>query len=355
MIRAVEVAIGESGWRTTVQDLGRVGTERAGVPRGGAADQLSARVANILVGNAQSAPLIESLGGTLVFTADEDVLVSATGSVADFAIDGCSVDHGQPIAVPKGVPVRVVCSEAAARTYVALSGALRTPRLLGSAAPDPRMGFTQALNSGTMLTLDTAVTHIEQPTLGRALFRLPTPLRTWDEEAWTIDLVECAETDRIPGIRDLVASSEYTVDMRSDHVGVRLDGPVLHPADADEIVSHGVPIGAVEIPHGDEVIVLGRYRTLTAGYPIVGFATRTAQSLMGQVRPGRTVRFRWVDRGAARAQALAREAELALLEAAAIAAFDSLGMDVTTVRALQTAAGAEQQNATTNEERHGNG
>lgn len=318
----------EVGWRTTVQDLGRRATERLGVPRGGAADQGEARIANILVGNPQGAALIESLGGAVALTATTDVLVSATGSVGDVSIDGCRVEGRQPLALPAGARFRVAAAETAARSYVAVGGLADVPRFLGSAAPDPRMGFAQALAAGATLDVRTAVTTIHQPYLGRSLFRLPVPAAAAGDRDWVVDVVDCAETDDVPGIRHLLAASTYTVNNRSDHVGIRLDGPVLHPPHVGEIVSHGVPIGAIEIPHSDELIVLGRYRTLTAGYPVVGFATRRAQDLIGQARPGRELRFAWTDRAAARGAALAFEAEIAALQAASTSAFASLGLDV---------------------------
>lgn len=332
----------EVGWRTTVQDLGRTATERLGVPRGGAADQGAARIANILVGNPQGAPLIESLGGAVEFTATTDILVSATGSVGDVEIDGCRVEGRQPLALPAGAHFRVETAESAARSYIAVGGLIDTPRFLGSAAPDPRMGFAQALTVGTSHEVQTAVTTIRQPYLGRALFRLPVPAQASDDRDWTVEIVDCAETEDVPGIRELLAESTYTVNNRSDHVGIRLDGPVLHPPHVGEILSHGVPIGAIEIPHSDELIVLGRYRTLTAGYPIVGFATRRSQDMVGQVRPGRALQFRWVDRAIARAKALAFEADLAILQAAAMSAFASLELEVAAIGALRTPA----QNAT---------
>lgn len=331
-MNGVTLRFDEVGFRTTLQDLGRAGTERLGVPRGGAADQGAARIANVLVGNPTAYPLIESLGGAISFTASTDVLVSATGSVGGVSIDGCLVEGGQPLALPAGAVFRADCGEHAARTYVAVGGRIRSRRFLGSVAPDLRMGFAQAIRPGAELELDTRVTRIEQPYLGRSLFRLPVPPRPAMTGEWMIDLVDCAETESIPGIRDLLASSVYTVDGRSDHVGVRLDGPVRHPDHDGEIVSHGVPIGAVEIPHSDELIVLGRYRTLTAGYPVVGFATRRAQDLMGQVRPGGRIRFAWVDRSVARARALEFELQLAVLEAAATSAFASLDLAVATAR-----------------------
>lgn len=322
----------EVGWRTTFQDLGRPGTERLGVPRGGAADQGAARVANIFVGNPDTAPLIESLGGAVAFHASTDVLVSMTGSVGSISIDGVVVEQGQPLAIPAEAVVRVEAGANAARTYIAFHGTLATERFLGSAAPDARMGFTQAITAGSDVDLATNITLIEQPYLGRALFRMPVPDLAATSRDRVIRIVDCAYTDEIDGIRELLAGSVYTVTNRSDHVGIRLDGPVLHPAHDQEIVSHGVPTGAIEIPHSDELIVLGRYRTLTAGYPIVGFVTRQSQDLIGQARPGQELRFAWTDRAAARQASLRFEAELTQLAAAALGAFSYLGLEVDAAR-----------------------
>jgi allophanate hydrolase subunit 2 len=291
----------------------------------------------VLVGNAQSAALVESLGGALAFVPSEDVVVGTAGSVARIEIDGCAIGTGQPFAVPAGAEVRIECGEHAARTYVAINGAIRTPLFLGSAAPDPRMGFAQTLAVGDDLLVDTAVTRIDQPYLGQTLFRLPVPEQRLDGDDWTLEIVDCAETETVPGIRELISASEYLVNNSSDHVGIRLDGPVLHPSDQTEIVSHGVPIGAIEIPHSDELIVLGRYRTLTAGYPVVGFVTRRSQDLVGQARPGRALRFSWVDRRAARERAVLFETQLAVLEAATAGAFASLGLDAHAARGARTA------------------
>lgn len=326
------IHVDEVGWRTTFQDLGRRGTERLGVPRGGAADQGAARVANIFVGNRESAPLIESLGGAVAFHATTDVLVSATGSVGEISLDGIPVEQGQPLAVPAGAVVRIAAGAHAARTYIAVNGELETERFLGSAAPDLRMGFAQAIAAGSEVRLSTSITVIEQPYLGRALFRMPVPELAATTRDDVIRIVDCSQTDEIPGIRDLLAESVYTVTNRSDHVGIRLDGPVLHPPHAQEIVSHGVPIGAIEIPHSDELIVLGRYRTLTAGYPIVGFATRQSQDLIGQAQPGQDLRFAWTDRAAARQASLRFEAELVHLAAAALGAFSYLGLEMPPAR-----------------------
>ncbi|MBO0982648.1 biotin-dependent carboxyltransferase family protein [Rathayibacter sp. SD072] len=320
------VRVVSTGWLTTLQDLGRHDAERLGVPTGGAADQNAATIANVLVGNARGATLLESMGGELALIPKDDVLIAVTGTPAVVTVDDTPVDQWAPVVVPAGHRLSISGAHAGARSYLALHGTLHADLFLGSAAPDARMGFSQSITAGRTLELTTAFQGFHRTFFEQSLFRLPIEIPAYHDPVWSIDLVAGSLTDRIAGFRDLIASSLYTVTDRSNHVGLRLDGPVLHPEGDQEIVSHGVPIGAVEIPHGDELILLGRYRTLTAGYPIVGFATREAQSLLGQVAPGRRLAFRWVDRTRAHRRLVEAQARIEVLEDAVSSAFTAAGL-----------------------------
>jgi biotin-dependent carboxylase-like uncharacterized protein len=323
MTKDVRLGVVDAGWMTTFQDGGRRGTERLGVPTGGSADQSSAAIANVLVGNDRDATLLEIMG-EFSFVPSADVVVAATGAVGEVLVGEYRADTWAPVVVPGGVEVRLIPSADGARTYLAIAGRLRSATFLGSAAPDQRMGFAQRVTHGGELVVETAFTGFRQPYFDHALFRLPVPVRHWGS-AVTVDLVRGPEA-RIPGVVELLGAAEYRVTERSDHVGVRLDGPVLHPEDDAEIISHGVPVGAVEIPHGDELIVLGRYRTVTAGYPIVAFATTATQPVLGQVTPGSVVQFRWVDQREAERSLWQVETELRALELAVRDVFMAVGL-----------------------------
>jgi biotin-dependent carboxylase-like uncharacterized protein len=321
----VSLDITDTGWVTTFQDLGRVDAERLGVPTGGAADQHSAVVANLLVGNPRRATLVESLGGEVAFVPDTDVLVAVTGAPARVTVGNAHVESWSPIVVPAGHELRVRDQKSGTRTYVAVNGVIASETFLGSSAPDSRMGFGQVIVRGSRMSVDSQFHGFGREFFDQSLFRLPVPRLRFDDGPWTIDVVESATIGTIPGIKDLIAGSTYAVTDRSNHVGLRLNGPVLHPEDDTEIVSHGVPIGALEVPHADELIVLGRYRSLTAGYPIVGFAARASLPYLGQAGPGRELRFRWIDRLDSVRQCAHHEDQLRALERAAADAFDALG------------------------------
>lgn len=326
MSASVRLEVNSAGWLTTFQDLGRKDAEKLGVPTGGAADQHSATVANLLVGNARGATLIESMGGQFAFTPSQDILVAVTGTPAQVTVDDAHVDQWSPVVVPAGHEIRVRESHLGTRSYLAISGAIEAESFLGSAAPDARMGFPQTVTAGASIRVLSTFYGFNQPHFDQYLFRLPVPIPHFEDGPWTIDVVESAQTSGIPGFRDLLESSTYSVTDRSNHVGLRLDGPVLHPREGAEIVSHGVPIGAVEIPHADELILLGRYRSLTAGYPIVGFASRASLALLGQAGPGRQLRFAWVDRKTSVRNFAHRESQLHTLEHAVTDAFAAVGL-----------------------------
>jgi len=207
-----------------------------------------------------------------------------------------------------------------------ISGEIESERFLGSAAPDARMGFPQRLAAGQIVNVDTGFRGFTHPFSGIPLFRPPVEIPDRGNATWTVTVTDGPETDAVPGIRNLLQRGTYTVGARSDHVGLRLEGPVAHPDSTDEIISHGVPIGAVEIPHSDELIVLGRARSLTAGYPIVAIATSASLATLGQAGPGRLLAIRWTSIEDAVAAYRAQQAAVDAAEAVAASLFDAVGL-----------------------------
>lgn len=311
------------GLRTTFTDLGRRNAEISGVPSGGAADQHSATVANILVGNPRDAVLIETIGN-FGFMAPAPLLVAVTGAPGCVTVDGVPVEQWSTLVVHAGQELVVTGAPCGTglRRYIAIGGEIEAPRFLGSAAPDPRMGFTQEIKKGQILQVRRPSAIADLCAATYIPFVFDVPRLEFPDGPWVLHVVRAGEVDKVPEIEELLAEASYSVKPQSDHVGVRLAGPVRHP-EGPEIVSHGVPIGAVEIPHADdELILLGRYRTLTAGYPVVGIVAKTDLSLLGQLAGKNAVHFRWIERSQAVERAVRQEAAFVTLEHAVAKAFD---------------------------------
>ncbi|MDQ2755432.1 MAG: biotin-dependent carboxyltransferase family protein [Actinomycetota bacterium] len=272
-----------------VQDLGRPGLGALGIPASGASDQHAARTANALVGNADTAPLIEVIGSELVVRPDRDLLLAVTGAADVLRVDGHPFPAWELVPVHAESEIRVPTPSVGLRSYLAFNGTLLVSRALGSVAPDPLLGLGTRLEPGVVLELETRLDG--HPAGHQPLFRLGAHRPSYVVEGVsTIAITEGPDLDRVVGGASRLTDT-FTVGQRSDAVGLRLDGQPLALARYDEILSRGVPVGAVEIPPAGSIIVLLRARLVTAGYPVIAVATTTALDTLAQLRPGAALRF----------------------------------------------------------------
>lgn len=279
--------IAEAGL-ATVQDLGRSGVSRLGVSANGASDQYSARWANVLLGRPQGAPLIEVTGSALAFAPTTATTVAVTGASADLRVDGRPAPLWCSLRVGAGEVVSIRNITDGLRCYVGVGGEIEAPRFLGSTAPDRALGFGRQLASGDRLPFRPACERVEVDSL------LTSRIRPRYGSPWTLDVCAGPEWDRFAGVRSTILSTEFTVDPKSNHVGIRLLADLPHIGLTGELSSRGVAIGAVEITPSQELVLLHRGRSITAGYPVVLVVTTSSLAAAGQLRPGDRVRFRLV-------------------------------------------------------------
>lgn len=283
---------------TVIQDLGRYRAARVGQMTGGALDRYSAEVANTLVASAPSAPLLELLAADFGAVASTDLLIAVTGAPADIRVGGIRSPQWEPFVWRAGAELTVRGIRDGLRVYIAVHGAIAADRLLGSCAPDSVLGFGRQLTAGADIAVE-----VDGPTAEHPYFRFPL-LRLGAVPApypgkWTIDVTDGPDAAEFGDTVRRLYATPFVVGVDSNHIGLRLT-----PADPaqqlpqriarGEVLSRGVPIGAVEVPAGDQLLVLHRGRGVTAGYPVPAVVTAVGQSRLGQVRPGQRVIFRHV-------------------------------------------------------------
>ncbi|MEV4378157.1 biotin-dependent carboxyltransferase family protein [Streptosporangium sp. NPDC049644] len=288
-----------SGPYATVQDLGRPGYAHLGVPRSGAADEPSLRLANRLIGNPEGAAGIElTFGGArLRFTTGAWVAVTgaacplellrARGTAPDDTAPGGPVPQGMcaPFWVPAGGELRTGTPETGLRTYIAVRGGLDTPVTMGSRSADSLSGLgPPPLRSGTVLPVGPAgglppitVDAAPSPELGAGiLLVLPGPREDWF----------------VPGALATLCAEPYEVGQDSNRVGVRIRGARLERARDEELPSEGMVAGAVQVPPSGQPIVFLADHPPTGGYPVIAVLTSASLARAAQLRPGDRVRFR---------------------------------------------------------------
>ena len=106
--------------------------------------------------------------------------------------------------------------------------------------------------------------------------------------------------------RRTLLDTEFTVSPRSDRTGLRLEGAPVERR-GGEVDSSGCPPGAIQLPAGGQLIVLGPDRGTTGGYPVVATVISADLPRLGRLRPGQRVRFARV--GIRAAERLRRESE----------------------------------------------
>lgn len=314
---------------TQVTDLGRRRGPRYGVPVNGALDQRSARIANILVGNPENAALLEITALDLEFVADIDILIAVTGADGHLTIDGVGRPGGQPVSVRAGEAVALRQLQGGLRAYLAVRGSFDVPLLLGSCAPDSVLGFGGRLAAGASLDLRQATSPFFNDHFSAELYSLDVPRIP---TGFVVDVTDGPDIDDFAGTADRLFEQPYLVTPTSNHIGLRMTGPLPERVSRGEVLSRGVPVGAVEVPPGDELLVLHRGRGVTAGYPVLAVVTSSSLDVLAQVRPGQRLRFRRVSSAEAAARA---RADLVALDAlrlrvgSVFAALDALSLSTT--------------------------
>ncbi|WP_426765296.1 biotin-dependent carboxyltransferase family protein [Pseudarthrobacter sp. 1G09] len=276
---------------SVVTDLGRTKGPGFGLPVNGALDQFSAKAANILAGNTDNEPLLELTALDFRMRATTDLLIAVTGAPLDLTVGGRGCPQWEPVSVRAGETVAVRGIRTGLRAYIAVHGSFTVPTLLGSCAPDTVVGFGLKLIEGTQLATQKATAPITQPHYGLPLFRLGLTKPDFTTHP-VIDVTDGPDVAEFGNTADLLFTSQYTVSPRSNHIGLRLGGALPERQLTTEVLSRGVPVGAIEVPSREELLVLHRGRGVTAGYPVLAVVTSRSLDALAQARPGHTITFR---------------------------------------------------------------
>ena len=271
--------------RSTVQDRGRLGHLRSGLPPAGAADPFALAAANALVGNAEDAAGIEIIGTVFRFTCDDPRVVAVAGREVSLRTRS-RLPGWSSVFVRGGQTVTVYSGERTRFAYLAVSGGIATDPVLGSRSSYLPAGLGAALRAGDALPLGDPDAGAED-----AARRIePT---AYDERVRAMagphdDRFESDASARFFG-------EAFVVQPASDRQGVRLGGVPIGPR-AGELLSCGVVAGAVQVPRGGAPIVLLADHGTTGGYPVIATVIAADIGKVAQRMPGESLRFYRVER-----------------------------------------------------------
>ena len=309
-----------AGFLTSVQDLGRTGFRQFGVSLGGALDPHALRVANLLAGNDESAAGLEiTFGGLRLRFADDRIVVWGGGNF-DGRISSKSLPAGHPALVRAREEFSINSPTCGCRAWLAISGGIDVPLVLGSRSGDLRAGFGgvkgRPLRDGEEFPLG------ENPSPARVLIER---LRTEKIARWKPPHDWSSTARRAPVLRYLRGADPsrfaetalqffnddgFFVSPDSDRMGIRLDGPRLERSQDVDLLSEAVAPGTVQVPpSGKPILLLNDCQTI-GGYPKIAHVITVDLPIAAQLCPGDRVRFSKVSIADAHALLLERERNL---------------------------------------------
>jgi antagonist of KipI len=311
--RGAAVFVIKPGMLTTVQDAGRWGYQSRGVPVAGPMDPISHRLANALVGNDPAAALLEVtlIGPELEF--EDERLVAVAGADYDLSLDDRQVPSHAPFTVSAGSRLRFGARRLGARAYLAVSGGINVPPMLGSRSTHlvSAMGGVggRALIAGDRLPLGDS--SLPQGTV----LAPQEPIVALPDRHAIVRVLPGPQADYFtPDALDLLQSAPYLVGHNSDRMGFRLQGPRLTHARGADTISDATPLGVLQIPASGQPILLMADRQTTGGYPKLATVISADMAIAGQLAPNDTVAFVICTRAEALKALIAQERALMALE-----------------------------------------
>ncbi len=281
-----KLAVMEIGPATSIQDAGRFGTQRYGLPPSGAMDRFSLAVANTLVGNAPFDAAIEigPIGATFM-ARDGTLRIALSGAARQVEITGRKLQLNETALIAEGESLKVGPARVGVFSYLALEGGIAGERIFDSLSVNARAGlgspFPRMLQNEDELTVKSA-----QPVRNER--KLDVPMLSDD----AVRVVMGPQDDEFGAARDILLKSEWRISATSDRMGYRLEGPQLSHEGGHNIVSDGTVNGSIQVPGNGQPIVLMMDRGTTGGYPKIATVISADIGRFAQKQAGSMVRFK---------------------------------------------------------------
>ncbi len=272
---------------TTIQDKGRFEWVHMGVPISGAMDDFAYTCANLLVGNRKDLPALEiTLSGPeleVLDTAD----IAVTGADMALTVNGKPAPRWRTIRVLKGDRIAAGMAESGCRAYLAVTGGIRVPKVMGSCST--YAGASIGGLDGRALREGDVVARGEGKLLDTPR-RMPWfPLYSPEIH---VRVIPGPQDDCFSKFMDRFFESKFTVTDRANRMGYRLEGPVIkRDAGApSSIISEASFPGNIQVPPDGQPIILMVEQTI-GGYTKIATVITPDLFRVAQAKPGDRIRF----------------------------------------------------------------
>ncbi|MDQ3004894.1 MAG: biotin-dependent carboxyltransferase family protein [Chloroflexota bacterium] len=278
----------------TIQDSGRIGWRRFGVPSSGPMDAFAFRAANALAGNTTTDAVIEIGLGDITFRALRDCVVAVAGFGYALSIYIWDFPLWSSYYVRAGWTLRLNKLDFGMWAYLAVSGGVYASPMLGSCSTYLR-GHFGGLEGRQLQVGDVLNSAGPSRSLNELAARtLPEEVRPAYSDNPVVNVI-LGPQEKYFTSESIAAfmSHEYSVSATSDRMGYRLEGARLTHRNKVELISEGMTMGAIQIPSSGQPIVMMADSPTTGGYPKIGTVASADLPLLAQCVPNKSrIRFR---------------------------------------------------------------
>ncbi len=291
----------EPGLSTTVQDQGRIGYYRYGIPQGGSMDQYSASLGNRLVGNTHKEAVLECTYIGPRMTMSSDAIIAVTGAPVDVFVNGDSVPQYERLNLNSGDELKFGVIKGGTKYFIAVHGGLDVPEVLGSRSTYP-IGSIGGVNGRAVAAgdsipfgakIDNGLPVIQSiPEADRPVFSPNVRVRVM------LGLYNHNLSEK--GLKNFL-DEEWTLTPIADRMGLRYSGPGVEwkkreqpfgaGQDPSNIVDAGYAVGSIQIPGGTQPIILHRDAVSGGGYAMVATVISADMDVVARSAPGTKTRF----------------------------------------------------------------
>ncbi len=293
------------GILSTIQDAGRFGFQKYGIPPSGAMDDYALRIANLLVGNRKDEAVLE-ITSSDEMTFDGDVRFAVTGGDLGPTLNGKNIVMWQIVEAHSGDVLKFTGPKIGFRSYLSAQGGIDVKEILGSKSTCLVAKFGgykgRKLENGDIIKIGKNFKKVRSIRASDMIM---------DYHRKNIRVIIGPQEEKFPQeALNLFLSQKYKLMVESDRMGYRFDGAKLHHEISSQMLSNGVITGTIQVAGDGLPLVMMVDHQTTGGYPKIATAISVDIPILGQLKPGDEVSFESIDFETARKLYLERERKI---------------------------------------------
>ena len=285
-VRCFMVKVLKPGFYSTIQDAGRYGFQDYGVPYAGVMDLYAASVANMLVGNEESAAVLEitMTGPTLQF--DSETIICVAGADISPMLNDVPIENNKPIHVANNDILSFGKLIKGFRAYLSVSGGFQTERIMKSRSMFKGITEHQSISKGDELPLEKD---------RKSLLKKNASIKLNNKylQSENIEVFKGPEFEKLSKVQqDILLNQRFNISKDNNRMAYQLAQRLDNNLEA--IITSLVLPGTVQLTPSGNLIILMRDCQTTGGYPRVLQLKESAMNIMAQKFTGNPISFKLI-------------------------------------------------------------